>query len=313
MRVINHYRDVMNIRVIINSSAGTVRDLSVEGLQQEIREAFGSSGIEPDIRLVEPAKLGEVAREAAQGGYDVVVAVGGDGTVCSVAEGLIGTEIALGVVPLGTFNLFARDFDIPKDINEAVSIIVQGEKRGIDVGKVNDTHFLSYSSVGFYPRLVMERDQIGFRNKREKYLAMMVALYRVLRGMRSLSLWLKSDGTAFRRRTPLVVIGAAEFTFRGGLARRLTQQDDKALMVSIARAAGPFRLVFLAVKEFLHLRSHEEGLETLRTRELTIETGRKTVPVSIDGEVLRIKPPLTYTIKPSALFVMLPKKENESV
>lgn len=303
----------MKIRVIINSSAGTVRDLSVELLQEEITSAAVELGVKPEVLLAKPNELTKLAKEAASEGYDVVLAVGGDGTVCSVAEGLIGSDTALGVLPLGTFNLLGRDFDLPKEVAPALFISLRGERRSIDVGRVNDKHFLSYSSVGFYPSVVQERDQIGFRNKRQKFLAMVLALFRVLKRMRWLSLWLKSDRMTLRRRTPLIVVGAAKFTFRGGLARRTSTQDEKRLMVSIARAETPWRLILLGIKEVLRLRSHEEGLETLHTSHLTIETKRKKLPVFIDGEVVDISSPLTYSILPGALYLMVPGENSASV
>lgn len=90
------------------------------------------------------------AREAALAGAELVVAAGGDGTLRAVAEGLAGTDTALGVLPRGTVNVFARELGIPLlDTHAALDICANGETRRVDMGRVADRHFLLMASVGF--------------------------------------------------------------------------------------------------------------------------------------------------------------------
>ena len=88
----------------------------------------------------------------------MVVAAGGDGTMNAVASALIGTETAMGVLPLGTLNHFAKDLKIPLELEGAVATIVTGRIVPIDVGEVNGHIFLNNSSIGIYPWIVRERE-----------------------------------------------------------------------------------------------------------------------------------------------------------
>ncbi len=103
-----------------------------------------------------------LAQAAAQEGYDLVVACGGDGTINEVVNGLAGSPTALGVIPGGTANVWAKEVGIPRDPLKAIAIAAQGESRRIDLGRAmgratgpgglgmkGDRHFLLMAGLGF--------------------------------------------------------------------------------------------------------------------------------------------------------------------
>lgn len=97
-----------------------------------------------DVELLHPRSAGEgseLARRAAAGGATLVVAAGGDGTVNSVAAGLAGTGVAMGILPLGTANDLARELGIPRDLDAAAQRLVEGTPRSVDLGEVNGRPF----------------------------------------------------------------------------------------------------------------------------------------------------------------------------
>ena len=97
---------------------------------------------------------GELARKAALEGFSMVIACGGDGTVGAVARGLAGTECPLGILPLGTYNNFARSLRLPKDLRSACRVLARGRVRRVDVGVANDEHyFLEAAGVGIDAKL----------------------------------------------------------------------------------------------------------------------------------------------------------------
>jgi diacylglycerol kinase family enzyme len=107
------------VPVILNRSSGSAE---YRGTPDRVREAFRSAGREADIQLAASGKdVIALARRAASGASDVVVAGGGDGTVSSVASILAGGGKALGILPLGTLNHFAKDLTIPIDLEEAAA------------------------------------------------------------------------------------------------------------------------------------------------------------------------------------------------
>ena len=113
------------------------------------------------------AEIIEAARHAARQKPWAIVAGGGDGTINAVASTLVGSNIALGVLPLGTLNHFAKDLNIPLELEAAAHNIIAGHASQIDVGEVNGRIFLNNSSLGLYPTLVRQRkkqqEQLGAR------------------------------------------------------------------------------------------------------------------------------------------------------
>lgn len=113
----------------------------------------------PVVEVDEGADLAALARQARDEGHRTIVAGGGDGTLNAVARALVGTEVAFGVLPLGTYNHFAKDVGIPLGLEGAVEVLLRGKVHAIDVGEVNGHHFLNNSAIGLYPHLVELRER----------------------------------------------------------------------------------------------------------------------------------------------------------
>src|SRR5581483_6186931 len=111
----------------------------------------------------------------------VIVAAGGDGTLNAVASALVGTDIALGVLPMGTLNHFAKDLKIPLDVAHAARAIAEGHTKTVDVGVVNGRIFVNNSSLGLYPHIVRARELKQHRPGWGKWTALVWATWLVLR------------------------------------------------------------------------------------------------------------------------------------
>ena len=115
--------------------------------------------IAPEAVLRETDSAGgarRLAAEAAREGFRIVVAAGGDGTVNEVVNGLAGTEAALGVLPIGTMNVFSKEHDLPEKLDEAWAVIRAGNLREIDLLAANGTHFIQLAGVGLDAQVVKE-------------------------------------------------------------------------------------------------------------------------------------------------------------
>lgn len=136
------------ITFIINPISGTKQKREIPGL---IADIFHGSGIDPEIVYTERAgHATEIAAQKAKDGVDVVVAVGGDGTVNEVAKALVYTDTALGIVPCGSGNGLARHLGIPMNRKKAISLFLTGGIETIDHGKINgDRLFFCSCGVGF--------------------------------------------------------------------------------------------------------------------------------------------------------------------
>ena len=189
------------VTVILNRTAGAEKEGALRGRLVEILKEHG---IQVEIRVVQGgSEITKLVKSAVRNGSFAVAAGGGDGTVSAVASGLIDSECALGVLPVGTFNHFAKDLRIPLDVERAAQTIATGEIRRVDVGEVNGRIFVNNSSLGLYPSMVHGREQ-GQRLGRGKWIALFWATLAVLRRCPLLSVRLTSrDGQQLMRRTPV--------------------------------------------------------------------------------------------------------------
>ncbi len=146
-----------SLAVVVNADAGPGND--AQGIAA-LHELFHDGGLA--VRIL-PARSGDelrsITRSALREKPRIIVAGGGDGTLSAVASLLVGTDTALGVLPLGTLNHFARDLRIPTQLDQAVAVLAAGYQTRIDLGEVNGRTFLNNSSLGLYPGIVRDRER----------------------------------------------------------------------------------------------------------------------------------------------------------
>ena len=136
-----------NIAFIVNPISGTKAKNRVAKL---IRETLDLQQFSPTVVVTEYAgHATQLARQFALEGYYAVVAVGGDGTVNETACGLVGTKTALGIIPNGSGNGFARHLDISTRMNRAIEMLNSSETINVDYGTVNEIPFFSTFGIGF--------------------------------------------------------------------------------------------------------------------------------------------------------------------
>ncbi|MFL6765541.1 MAG: diacylglycerol/lipid kinase family protein, partial [Sphingomicrobium sp.] len=189
------------IPVLLNCNAGAVE--SDPNIRDRVAEAFAHAGAEADVELVEGGKCEVRARAIAERGDALVVVGGGDGTISAAAAALAGTRTALGILPLGTLNHFARDLRIPTVIEEAIDLIARRTEHRVDVGLMNDRIFINNSAIGLYPLMLVNRDLQRMKLGRSKRLAMIVASLRTLARFNHQRLTLVVDDQKARVDTPL--------------------------------------------------------------------------------------------------------------
>ena len=294
--------------VILNRSSGSAGDREVD---ERLRHAFREhAGVAVDLRRAENgADVLRLAREAAAGPSDVVVVGGGDGTVGSVASILAGGDKAMGILPLGTLNHFARDLEIPLDVEEAARTVVEGSVVRVDLGEVNGRVFVNNSSLGLYPRIVRHREEQRQRLGRGKWPAFFWAtLHSLHRHTSGLDLTLSIDGRELRRRTPFVFVGNNAYEMEAFNVGKRDRLDRGELSVYLAPDARPIDLVFLTIRAFFGRLRGADDFEALRTTELRIDTRSGQVRVATDGEISMLGTPLRYRVRPKALRVVVPRE-----
>jgi len=198
--------------VLINREGGTAAAAGAK-IKADLEAAFADAGLAAEVELIEGADI----RPALKRLDAPAVAIGGgDGTLGAAASMLIETDRALGILPLGTHNHFARQLGIPMDLPGAVRVLAQGTRRRVDVGIVNGHIFLNNASIGFYPSLVRSREQEQYRRGLPKWVANMPAAWTALRRLRHHRLRVEIDGTEQQVRTPLLFVGNNLYSLDGG-------------------------------------------------------------------------------------------------
>ncbi|NCP32905.1 MAG: hypothetical protein COY42_04055 [Armatimonadetes bacterium CG_4_10_14_0_8_um_filter_66_14] len=149
---------------IVNPKSGAKRGR--ERLVDRICRIWRDAGREPEVLLTaRRGHGGELAKEAAASGMPLVVAVGGDGTINEVASGLVGTRTALGIVPAGSGNGFARNFGIPLEQETAIRSLLDPVTKPVDVGTVNGRHFFCGMGIGLDAAVAAGFDRFGVRGR----------------------------------------------------------------------------------------------------------------------------------------------------
>ncbi len=291
-----------SITVIVNPSAGGT---TTPDLADEIAAAFAALGVTPRIVEFHPgADVVSLAREAARTS-DVVVAAGGDGTVNTVSGVVAGTDVALGVLPVGTLNHFAQDLNLPMDVTTAVATIVAGRVTHVDAADVNGELFVNNSSIGVYPNAVEIREQLREAGH-SKWVAMAMASWRVVRRYRGLRVTLTMNGRRITTRTPFVFVGNNEYVLEGRKVGKREHLTSGRIFVYLAPRIETRQLPMLVIRTLFGHAAAVGAFEIMSTSDLTIETtSSRRVVVSLDGETTTLKLPLRYQSRPGSLRVIV--------
>ena len=292
------------VPVIVNGSAGTG---SAEAAKSSLEEIFAARGLRAQVyAAASGAELTEIATRVARERPRAVVAGGGDGTMNAVASVLAGTDVPLGVLPLGTLNHFAKDLGIPLDLPAAAQTIAAGHVTSVDVGEVNGQVFINNSSLGLYPQIVRHRDTQQRRLGRGKWPAFAWATLMVLRHSPFMTVRLALDEVESRYRTTFVFIGNNEYVMEGFSIGRRERLDGGRLSLYVSHRRGRLGLVFLALRALFHRLHQASDFDALTAQSIVIETRRPRLHVATDGEVTIMQTPLEYRIRPRALRVLVP-------
>lgn len=273
---------------------------------QRVTDGFHHAGSgELEVRIVEGPLVRTAAREALARGSTIVVAGGGDGTVSSVASAIVGGDAALGILPLGTLNHFAKDVGVPLDLDEAIRAIVAGRIVHVDVADVNGHSFINNASVGMYASLIAERQTMQ-RLGRRKWLAHGLAAARVWRRYHRLHVLLAANGRERPVRTPFVFIGNNQYQLSGLELGGRTKLDAGRLHVCMAPGMPRRRVARMILVAIFGDIRRLEGFESFTAVDVGLEGRGGRMRASLDGEIITLDNPLKFRIRPRDLPVIVP-------
>ncbi len=292
----------MRVRAIVNPRAGVKAARAFHAV-----EAGHGAWDSIEMKLTEgPSHARTLAREAAERGDSVVIAVGGDGTANEVAWGLLGTDTAMALVPAGSGNGLARTLGIPLDFKRALVALQAGERRRMDVGFINDGLFLNVAGAGFDADVAHAFHQHGKRGGRRGVLSYARLSLQMLLSHEPREWRAEADGGRFEGRALLV--GIANGRQYGGGARVAPQArlDDGLLEVVILEAAPLLEILWGARRAFFGKLEKLRPYRHFPARQVVIET-RTPVHFHRDGEPEDAVSRLEVRIEPRALAILVPK------
>ena len=291
------------IRIIANGGAkGMIASAAREEFTQLVARELPGAGV---IFAEVGANVQTLARSAIAEGATIVVAGGGDGTVNAIASVVVGTDVVLGVLPLGTRNHFAKNLGLPTEIDGALRILAAGKTVSVDVGAVNERIFVNNSGLGLYPDVVHSREQRHGQGALGWTVALGASVKALFR-YRLLGIRVVVNGTQLLRRTPSVFIGNNEYTVQGFLEPKRTRLDAGVLCLYIPHPRGRFKFIWFAVRALFGKSHPDSEFDMTMTDALTIESRHHHLRVSLDGEVMSMATPLEYRSRHNALRVIVP-------
>lgn len=251
---------------------------------------------------------GTIRRQLAEG-RRLFIAAGGDGTIHHVMQPIVHTDATLAVIPVGTYNHFAKDLGIPLPWREALEVAVAGETRQIDVARANDRFFVNNLSIGLYPELVRKREERGRDYPRWK--ARMYAAWSTLRHYPHVTLAIETEHHQEIVRTHVFMVSNNTYDLsRIGIdAPRSTLSEGRLSVYWLPHMPRVALMKFAAHYLAGRVRT-APGFRSFRTQRMKVQSSRVHLHIGIDGEVFTLPTPLVITSVPQSLLVKVPKSDQ---
>lgn len=295
----------LKARIIANPTSGNAHgEFGLNDLQ-ETAKWLTDHGLPAEVCLTERAgHARELAHEAAVLGISIVVAAGGDGTINDVIQGLAGSDTALGVLPMGTINVWAREVGIPVHALLAREALLHGTRRRVDLGKAGDRYFLLMAGVGFDAEVALHAEQSRLKRVGLKMVDYGATTLRLGVTRRPTRVTLHANGRTKDANVLMILIGntrlyAGAFSF----AKRAMADDGLLDLVVMGDGSIPFRMSVFT-RALWRRASLGPYVRYSRFREIELHS-QTPLDVQVDGEPIG-KLPMRFSVVPQALTVIVP-------
>jgi diacylglycerol kinase family enzyme len=254
------------------------------------------------VRVTADVDILETIRRRMSEGVRLFVAAGGDGTVNHVLQSLVQTEAHLGVIPVGTYNHFAKDLGIPLDWRAALDVALNGSSRQIDAARVNDRFFVNNVSIGLYPELVARREERG--RDYPRWRARLYALYATLRKYPHVTVAVETEHHLEAIRSHVFIVSNNSYDLsRVGIDAPRESLSSGRLAVYWAPHLPRTALIRYAAHYLAGQVTAAAGFRSIQTTQLQLQSSVQRLRIGIDGELFTMAMPLTITTVPSSLLV----------
>jgi diacylglycerol kinase family enzyme len=297
---------------VINRASGA---FDVDAKRAVIESALAAHQRKGELIICAPTELPQVAALAAAKAVaqrTAVVAVGGDGSLNSVAQAAHAAGCPMGVIPYGTFNYFARTHGIPTEPAAAVRMLLNATPQPVQVSAINDRLFLVNASLGIYPELLQDREIFKARFGRSRWVAFVAACSTLLRPQRRLRLHIEMGETVRDVQTLTLFVG------NNRLQLQQFGADPEDTMVGtpghgsmaalMLRPIGTLAMMRLMLHGAMGQLGEAAGVESFEFHHMVVKprlsSPRKEVVVAVDGEVARMRWPIDIRVLDKPLFLL---------
>lgn len=302
----------MHCAILINRHAGTIASRGPRAVVESLRRQIDAEGATAEIRLLHPASMSDALEAARDDEYfDAVIVGGGDGTISFAAGLFVDSGKTLGILPLGTMNLFARSLRIPIDIDRALTALLAAEPAAVDLCSVNDRIFTHHVALGLHPTILRARESMTYRGRLGKIWASLRAFFRTLRRPPTLRVATTIDGVVSRWRTNTLIVSNNSFIEGLGHLPYAANPQGGTLAIYIATSRNRRDLLRLSSSVAMGSWVNNPLLESHITEEVEIVLRRrKHVLASVDGELIGLASPLRIVCRQGALITLMPESAN---
>ncbi len=254
----------------------------------------------------------ELAQKAADNGAELIVSVGGDGTVNEIVNGIMKSknDPPLGIIPLGWANDFIKSTDIPSDIIEACKILIKGKTKKIDIGVINNQiYFANICGVGFDAEVAQLANHMKSKHPNLRILSAFVYVFATVKKLLSPfsyhNVKIKFDGQEIHSKILFIAISNGKIY--GGRFKITPEAilDDGLLEVCVVEEMGRFKYLSIIPKVFKGTHASIKGVNFYRAKEVVIQSS-EPVLAQVSGEVIEGQKEFTITLLPKSLKLIVP-------
>ena len=254
----------------------------------------------------------ELAQKAADKGIDLIVSIGGDGTVNEIVNGIMKSknDPSLGIIPLGWANDFIKSTDIPSDIIEACKILIKGKTKKIDIGAINSQiYFANICGVGFDAEVAQLANQMKSKHPNLRILSAFIYVFATVKKLLSPfsyhNVKIKFDGQEIHSKILFIAISNGKIY--GGRFNITPEAilDDGLLEVCVVEEMGRFKYLSIIPKVFKGTHASIKGINFYRAKEVIIQSS-ETILAQVSGEVIEGQKKFSITLLPKSLKLIVP-------
>ena len=300
------------LQFVINAAAGSN---AADAKRELIEDALAAAKRQGNLLFSSPANLAQVARQAADlaiAKHSAVIAVGGDGTLNTVAQAAHPLGCPMGVIPQGTFNYFARTHGMTEEPAMIAQQLLEWSPWPVQVAAINERVFLVNASLGLYPDLLEDREAYKARFGRSRWVAFWAACATLLGAQRRLRMRIEQESAVRNVRALTLFVGNNRLQLEQiGVPQRAVLPNTPGYLTAVMlRPIDTLDMLRLMWHGAIGTLGADEDVEHFTFDRLlvrpTLSPGRRGVKVAFDGEVTRLRAPLYFQVLPKPLYLLKP-------